>query len=222
MRPVSISIASSLSLIIADFASRRSSEVNAVGVRQLPAAQALPITALLKPDSLREKALINKRPMLTKRRSDPQFASQYGALSRLEPTVRMRIIFDRIMIEKKSRILIAEDFEENRTALTLILKYAGFDVIEVENGRQAVDAVHQEEPDLVLMDVTLPIVDGLQATREIRSDEKFERLPIIILSAHDSDEIRQQAAEAGGSEYLSKPFEIAELKKLIEGCLTVN
>jgi CheY-like chemotaxis protein len=134
----------------------------------------------------------------------------------------MQAASNRIMIEKKCRILIAEDFEENRTALTLILKYAGFDVIEVENGRQAVDAVRQEEPDLVLMDVTLPVIDGLEATREIRSDEKFERLPIIILSAHDSDEIRRQAAEAGGSEYLSKPFEIAELKKLIEGCLSVN
>jgi CheY-like chemotaxis protein len=126
------------------------------------------------------------------------------------------------MIEKKPCILIAEDLEENRTALTLILKYAGFDVIEVEDGRKAIEAVRQEEPDLVLMDVTLPVIDGLQATREIRSDEKFERLPIIILSAHDSDEIRQQAAEAGGSEYLSKPFEIAELKKLIEGCLNVD
>jgi len=143
-------------------------------------------------------------------------------LSRLDPTVRMRTVSERIMIEKKSRILIAEDFEENRTALTLILKNAGFDVIEVENGRQAIEAVRQEEPDLVLMDVTLPEIDGLQATREIRSDEKFERLPIIILSAHDSDEIRREAAEAGGSEYLSKPFEIAELKEMIEGCLTVS
>jgi DNA-binding response OmpR family regulator len=125
-------------------------------------------------------------------------------------------------MEKKPCILIAEDFEENRTALTLILKYAGFDVIEAEDGRKAVEAVRQEEPDLVLMDVTLPVIDGLQATREIRRDEKFERLPIIILSAHDSEEIRREAAEAGGSEYLSKPFEIAELKKLIEGCLNLN
>src|SRR5215468_8899817 len=126
------------------------------------------------------------------------------------------------MTEKKPRILIAEDFEENRIALKLILKYTGFDVIEAEDGQQAIEAVRREEPDLVLMDVTLPVVDGLQATREIRSDEKFERLPIIILSGHDSDEIRQQAAEAGGSEYLSKPIEIAELEKLIEGCLTVS
>src|SRR5262245_43047738 len=119
------------------------------------------------------------------------------------------------MTEKKSRILIAEDFEENRTALTLILEYAGFDVIEVENGRQAVEAVRREEPDLVLMDVTLPVIDGLQATREIRSDEKFERLPIIILSAHDSDDIRRQAVEEGGSVYLSKTFEVAEFEDVI-------
>jgi len=126
------------------------------------------------------------------------------------------------MTERKPRILIAEDFEENRIALKLILKYTGFDVIEAEDGRQAVEAVRREEPDLVLMDITLPVIDGLQATREIRSDEKFERLPIIILSAHDSNEVRRQAAEAGGSEYISKPVEIEELRKLIEGCLTAH
>jgi len=124
------------------------------------------------------------------------------------------------MTEKKPRILIAEDFEENRTALKLILKHTGFDVIEAEDGQQAIEAVRREEPDLVLMDISLPVIDGLEATREIRSDEKFERLPIIVVSAHDSEEIRREAAEAGGSEYISKPVEIEELKKLIEGCLT--
>jgi len=125
------------------------------------------------------------------------------------------------MTEKKPRILIAEDFEENRIALKLILKYTGFDVIEAEDGQQAIEAVRREEPDLVLMDITLPVIDGLQATREIRSDEKFERLPIIVVSAHDNEDVRRQAAEAGGSEYISKPIEIEELKKLIEGCLSV-
>jgi len=126
------------------------------------------------------------------------------------------------MTEKKPRILIAEDFEENRIALKLILKHTGFEVIEAEDGQQAIEAVRRENPDLVLMDVTLPVIDGLQATREIRRDEKFERLPIIIVSAHDSDEIRRQATEAGGSEYISKPVEIEELKRLIEGCLTAH
>ena len=125
------------------------------------------------------------------------------------------------MIEKKPRILIAEDFEENRVALKLILKHTGFDVIEAEDGQQAIEVVRREEPDLVLMDITLPVLDGLQATREIRSEEKFEQLPIIVVSAHDNEEIRREAAEAGGSEYISKPIEIGELKKLIDGCLTV-
>jgi CheY-like chemotaxis protein len=125
------------------------------------------------------------------------------------------------MTEKNPRILIAEDFEENRIALKLILKHTGFDVIEAEDGQQAVEAVRREEPDLVLMDITLPGIDGLQATREIRSEEKFERLPIIVVSAHDNEEIRREAAEAGGSEYISKPIEVEELKKLIEGCLSV-
>ena len=126
------------------------------------------------------------------------------------------------MTEKKPRILIAEDFEDNRIALKLILNHAGFDVIEACDGRQAVEAVHREKPDLVLMDVTLPIIDGLQATREIRAHEEFQRLPIIIVSAHDNEDIRREASEAGGSEYISKPVEIEKLKKLIEGCLTAD
>jgi CheY-like chemotaxis protein len=126
------------------------------------------------------------------------------------------------MTEKKLRILIAEDFEENRVALKLILNHTGFDVIESQDGQQAIEAVRREKPDLVLMDITLPVIDGLQATREIRSDEKFERMPIIIISAHDDDEVRRQADEAGASGYISKPVEIEELKKLIEGCLTVG
>jgi CheY-like chemotaxis protein len=125
------------------------------------------------------------------------------------------------MTEKKPRILIAEDFEENRIALKLILKHTGFDVIEAENGQQAIDAVRREEPDLVLMDISLPVIDGLQATREIRGEEKFEQLPIIIVSAHDSEEIRRQASEAGGSGYISKPIELEGLKKLIDDCLSV-
>ncbi len=125
------------------------------------------------------------------------------------------------MIEKKLRILIAEDFEDNRIALKLILKHSGFDVIEADDGLRAIEAVRLEEPDLVLMDITLPVMDGLQATREIRSNEKFERLPIIIISAHDSEEIRTQAAEAGASAYISKPIQIQELKKAIDGCLSV-
>jgi CheY-like chemotaxis protein len=126
------------------------------------------------------------------------------------------------MSEKKPRILIAEDFEENRIALKLILQHTGFDVIEAEDGGQAIEAVRREKPDLVLMDVTLPVINGLHATREIRGDEEFARLPIIIISAHDNEEIRRQATEAGGTAYISKPVEVEELKKLIVDCLSAG
>ncbi|MCI0524801.1 MAG: response regulator, partial [Acidobacteria bacterium] len=102
------------------------------------------------------------------------------------------------MTDRKPRILIAEDFEEVRAPLKLMLKLAGFDALEAEDGQQAIEIVRREKPELVLIDITLPVVDGLQATRQIRSDPQFERLPIIIVSAHDNEDIRQQARAAGG------------------------
>ncbi len=122
-------------------------------------------------------------------------------------------------MEKKPRILIAEDFEENRIALKLILKHSGYDVIEAEDGRRAVETIRREKPDVVLMDITLPVIDGLQATREIRGDAEFARLPIIIISAHDDEETKSQAVEAGGSAYIAKPVEIEEVKKMIRDFL---
>jgi len=126
------------------------------------------------------------------------------------------------MTDRKPRILIAEDFEEVRAPLKLMLKLAGFDPLEAEDGQQAIEIVQREKPDLVLIDITLPIVDGLQATRQIRSDPQFERLPIIIVSAHDNEDIRQQARAAGGTAYLSKPIEFDELKKMIRDCLSAG
>lgn len=126
------------------------------------------------------------------------------------------------MSERKHRILIAEDFDDNRTALKLMLNLAGFDVLEAVDGRQAVEAVWRDRPDLVLMDITLPVIDGLQATREIRSHAEFQHLPIIIVSAHDNEEMRQQAVAAGGTAYISKPIEFEELKKMITDCLNAG
>lgn len=126
------------------------------------------------------------------------------------------------MSERKHRILIAEDFDDNRTALKLMLNLAGFDALEAVDGRQAVEAVWRDRPDLVLMDITLPVIDGLQATREIRGYAEFQHLPIIIVSAHDNEEMRQQAVAAGGTAYISKPIEFEELKKMIADCLNAG
>jgi CheY-like chemotaxis protein len=126
------------------------------------------------------------------------------------------------MRDKKPRILIAEDFEDSRTALKLMLNLAGYDVLEAENGKRAVELIRDEKPDLALMDITLPIVDGLEATMEIRGVNGFKRLPIIIISAHDNEDIRNQARGAGATAYISKPVEFEELKKLIENCLNID
>jgi DNA-binding response OmpR family regulator len=121
---------------------------------------------------------------------------------------------------ERYRILIAEDFDENRIALKLMLRFAGFDALEACDGRQAIDIVRRERPDLVLMDISLPVIDGLQATRELRADTEFARLPIIIVSAHDSQETSVEALTAGGTDYISKPIDFDELKILIDKYLS--
>jgi CheY-like chemotaxis protein len=117
---------------------------------------------------------------------------------------------------KSYRILIAEDFEDNRIALKLMLNLAGFEVIEAGDGQQAIEAVRCDKPDLVLMDLSLPVIDGFEATRRLRAEAEFERLPIIIISAYDSEESRDDAFSSGGTDYLCKPVEFDDLKMMID------
>ncbi len=123
------------------------------------------------------------------------------------------------MTEKLRRILIAEDDEEHRIALKMMLKLSKFDVIEASDGREAVDSVRRNRPDLVLMDLSLPGVDGLQATREIRSEAEFHNLPIIFVTGYDNQETVDRIQACGGTAYISKPIEFGDLKKMIEACL---
>lgn len=126
------------------------------------------------------------------------------------------------MTARTYRILIAEDFDDNRIPLKLMLKHAGFEPLEAVDGREAVDVSIREQPDLILMDISLPIIDGLQATRELRGNEAFSQIPIIIVSAYDSEETRNEAFSAGGTDYLTKPIEFDELKKMIEMHLNLS
>jgi two-component system, cell cycle response regulator DivK len=122
----------------------------------------------------------------------------------------------RTMSAKPPRILIAEDLDENRIALKLMLKLVGFEPLEACDGEQAIEMVRRERPDLVLMDISLPIIDGLQATRELRAVAELRQLPIIIVSAYDNPETRDEACAAGGTDYISKPIEFEHLKEMIE------
>jgi CheY-like chemotaxis protein len=126
------------------------------------------------------------------------------------------------MSKKTYRILLAEDFDENRIALKLMLKLAGFEVLEARDGQEALEATRSGRPDLVLMDISLPLIDGLQATRTLRAEAEFESLPIIIVSAYDNQESIDEALAAGGTDYLCKPIEFDDLKKKIERQLKID
>jgi two-component system, sensor histidine kinase and response regulator len=110
------------------------------------------------------------------------------------------------------KVLLAEDNAVNRLLARRLLEKYGNTVIAVENGREALDVIEREKPDLVIMDVQMPVMDGLEAIRTVRTDEQTSglHLPIIALTAHAMKGDRERCLEAGADEYLSKPIRAAE------------
>lgn len=108
------------------------------------------------------------------------------------------------------RILLVEDNAFNADMLSRRLKRVGFDVVVAEDGLTAVDRA-KERPDLILMDVSLPNIDGLEATRRIKNDPETNAIPIVVLTAHAMMSDRQAALDAGCNEFETKPVEFARL-----------
>lgn len=114
------------------------------------------------------------------------------------------------------RILIIEDNEENREALARRLQRRGYDIVVAGDGQQGVEMAKSEKPDLVLMDMNMPILDGWRASQMIRTDPDTEQLPIIGLTAHALEGDREKALQAGCSDYHTKPVEFSQLMTQIE------
>jgi two-component system cell cycle response regulator len=112
-------------------------------------------------------------------------------------------------------ILLVEDFDDTRLMMKLWLAKNGYRVIEAENGEEAISAAQRERPDLILMDMMMPGLNGLDATRRIREYQALSRTPIVAVSAYGADEYRSIAIDAGCDEYVSTPFEPDELAGLI-------
>src|SRR5271154_3296115 len=110
-----------------------------------------------------------------------------------------------------AKILLVEDNEMNRDMLSRRLIKKGYEVVIAVDGQQGVDKARSERPDLILMDVSLPLKDGWTATREIRADPLLQKLPIIALTAHAMAGDRQKALDAGCDDYDSKPVELVRL-----------
>lgn len=112
-------------------------------------------------------------------------------------------------------ILVVEDFEDNRFMMRRLLEMSGYRVVEAVNGEQAVEAAERERPDLILMDLSLPKLDGLAATRRIREQDGAGRIPIVAVSAHDTTDFHADALAAGCNEYVTKPIDFDQLEELL-------
>jgi CheY-like chemotaxis protein len=109
------------------------------------------------------------------------------------------------------RILLVEDNEMNRDMLSRRLVRNGYEVSVAIDGQQGVDMALSERPDLILMDMSLPVIDGWEATRRVRANDVTRRIPIIALTAHAMAGDREKAMEAGCDDYDTKPVEITRL-----------
>ena len=122
-------------------------------------------------------------------------------------------------ISEMTKILLVEDNEMNRDMLSRRLARRGFEVLIAENGQSGVDLTVSERPDLVLMDMSLPVMDGWEATRRLKADPNTSAIPIIALTAHAMASDREQALEAGCDDYDSKPVDLSRLVRKIEQLL---
>ncbi len=117
------------------------------------------------------------------------------------------------------KILLVEDNEMNRDMLSRRLERKGFSVVMAVDGQQGVDMAKSEAPELILMDMSLPVIDGWEATRCLKADETTKAIPIIALTAHAMSGDREKALEAGADEYDTKPVELPRLLGKIQALL---
>jgi CheY-like chemotaxis protein len=116
-------------------------------------------------------------------------------------------------------LLLVEDNEDNRIIYSTVLRHLGYEVIEAQDGVEAVELARSALPDLILMDISIPRMDGWEATRILRGDPRTQAIPIIALTAHALADDRERASEVGFSSYLAKPIEprvvVAEVRRWI-------
>ena len=118
--------------------------------------------------------------------------------------------------EKRSTtVLVVEDYDETRFMLKVSLELSGYRVLEAVNGEEAVAVAQREDPDLILMDIGLPVLDGFAATRLIREDPGLRDVPIVAVTAHGTPEYRVKALAVGCNEFVTKPIDYDRLNSVL-------
>src|SRR5918911_1710845 len=112
-------------------------------------------------------------------------------------------------------VMVVEDFEDNRFMMRRLLEMSGYRVVEAMNGEEAIEIAGRERPGLILMDLSLPLLDGLAATRRIRQHPELRDVPIVAVSAHDTADFHADALAAGCNDYVTKPIDFDQLETLL-------
>jgi two-component system, cell cycle response regulator DivK len=112
-------------------------------------------------------------------------------------------------------VMVVEDYDDTRAMLRRILERKGFRVVEATNGREAVELAAVERPDLILMDLDLPILDGIEATNRIRRMGELRGVPIVAVTAYPMSYTRVRAFAQGCDEYVEKPFDPADVEQVL-------
>lgn len=119
----------------------------------------------------------------------------------------------------KGRILVVEDNMDNYELVRYVLERAGYDVFLAVNGRDGVDAAHAQKPNMILMDLGLPEMDGWNAIKNLKSDEETKNIPLYALTAHTLPNDRKRALEAGCDGYVVKPIQMKSFLDIVEEAL---
>jgi DNA-binding response OmpR family regulator len=120
------------------------------------------------------------------------------------------------------KILVVDDEPDVASLLTLLLKSQGYNVVSAGDGQEALEKARSEQPDLILLDVMLPKMDGYKVARMLKFDENFSSIPIIMLTAKVQEKDKQIGMEMGADDYVTKPFDTAALLAKVKAVLGKN
>ncbi len=118
-------------------------------------------------------------------------------------------------------IMVADDNADNRDMMRVLLGLKGYEVVVAENGREAVEVALAKSPNLILLDLELPLLDGLSVARNLLSHQKFFKVPIVVISGHDPRRYRQAALDAGCIDFLLKPISFERLEEILQSNIPV-
>ena len=144
----------------------------------------------------------------------------------LSPKIRLKINYEKLkerlliqQVKMAKKILVVDDEPDIRKLTSLRLKLSGYEAITAVDGKDALDSIRQQKPDLVLLDLLLPVIDGFEVCKKIKADEELKQIPVILFTARSDTMTVEKAKQLGASDYMTKPFNPEEMLNKIKQAL---